>query len=68
MMTDKEKLAHLVHHWIEHNEAHMEEYKKWASIADKEGLNKMHGLIMEAVKGIDDANKSLHRALEMVKH
>lgn len=67
-MTDKDKLAHILHHWIEHNEAHIEEYKKWANIAEKEGLEEIHKNIMRAIKGIDDANESLHDAMKAVKH
>ena len=67
-MTDKDKLAHLLHHWIEHNEAHIEEYRKWANTAEKEGLQEVSRHIMEAIKGVDGANSSLHRAMSVIKH
>ncbi len=67
-MTDKDKLAHILHHWIEHNEAHIEEYRKWAAIAEKEGLNEVNKNIMEAIKGVKEANGSLHNAMNAVKH
>lgn len=67
MMTDKEKLAHLLHHWIEHNEAHMEEYRKWGGTAEREGLQEVSRHIMEAIKGAEEANSSLHKAMKAVK-
>ncbi len=68
MMTDKDKLAHILHHWIEHNEAHIEEYRKWAMTAEKEGLGEVNRYIMEAIKGVEGANASLHNAMKAVKH
>jgi len=67
-MTDKDKLAHILHHWIEHNEAHIEEYRKWAMTAEKEGLKEVNKNIMEAIKGVEEANASLHNAMKVVKH
>ena len=67
-MTDKDKLAHLLHHWIEHNEAHAEEYRKWANTAEKEGIQEVGRHIMEAIKGVDEANAALHKAMKVVKH
>ena len=67
-MTDKDKLAHILHHWIEHNEAHIEEYRKWATTAEKEGMKEVNKYIMEAIKGIEDANASLQNAMKAVKH
>lgn len=68
MMTDKDKLAHILHHWIEHNEAHIEEYRKWAMTAEKEGLKEVNRYIMEAINGVEEANSSLHKAMKAVKH
>ena len=67
-MTDKDKLAHILHHWIEHNEAHIEEYRKWATIAEKEGMKDVSKYIIEAIKGVEVANASLHNAMTAVKH
>lgn len=67
-MTDKDKLAHIIHHWIEHNEAHAEEYRKWAVTAEKEGLAEVNKYIMEAIKGVEEANGSLHKAMKAAKH
>ena len=68
MMTDKDKLAHILHHWIEHNEAHVEEYRKWAGTAEKEGLMEANTCIMEAIRCVNEANASLNKAMKAVKH
>ncbi len=36
-LTTKEKLRHLLPHWIEHNHSHGEEFKRWANDLEKEG-------------------------------
>ena len=66
-MTDKDKLAHILHHWIEHIEAHIEEYRKWAITAEKEGMKEVNKNIMEAIKGVEEANASLNNAMNAVK-
>lgn len=67
-MNDKDKLAHILHHWIDHNEAHIEEYKKWAVIAEKEGLKEVQRNIMGAIKGVEEANAALDSAMKSIKH
>lgn len=67
-MTDKDKLAHILHHWIEHNEAHIEEYRKWAITAEKEGIKEVSKYIIEAINGVEEANASLQNAMKAVKH
>lgn len=66
-MDDKDKLAHILHHWIEHNEAHIEEYRRWVKTAEKEGLKEVSGYITEAVKGVGEANASLAKAMRVMK-
>ncbi len=66
MMTDKDKLAHILHHWIEHNDAHADEYRKWADTAGREGLDEVQTCIKAAIKNIDEANASLHKAKKAI--
>lgn len=68
MMTDKDKLAHILHHWTEHNDAHIEEYRKWADTAGREGLDEVQRFILEAVKSVEDANGALHKAMKVIGH
>jgi rubrerythrin len=63
-MTKKEKIPALIGHWIEHNESHGEEYRRWADIAREEGLKRVGTLILEAADRIRSANEKLKEALE----
>ena len=54
-MTELEKLKHLIEHWIEHNEAHVNTYREWASKA--EALEKKE--LSEILKQIAEENKKL---------
>jgi len=60
-MTASEKLAHLLHHWIEHNEAHAATYREWAERAEAEGLPAA-GALREAIEAVAAANGALQRA------
>ncbi len=63
-MTKRGKIPALIGHWIEHNESHGEEYRRWADIAREEGLNRVGTLILEAADRIRSANEKLKEALE----
>ena len=54
-MDELEKLKHLIEHWIEHNEAHVNTYREWASKA--EALEKKE--LSEILKQIAEENKKL---------
>ena len=60
----REKIPLLIQHWIEHNESHGEEYRRWADIAREEGLERVEALILEAADRIRSANEKLKEALE----
>jgi len=64
---DAAKLAILLSHWIEHNEEHAGEFIEWALKAKAAGNGEVHDHIMQAVKQIEGANKSLMAALEGLK-
>ncbi|MBI5409701.1 MAG: hypothetical protein HZA14_10085 [Nitrospirae bacterium] len=53
-MTDLEKLKHLLEHWMEHNEAHVQTYGEWASKADSLGKGEIAVLLRQV---IDESNK-----------
>lgn len=63
-MNQKDKLIHMMGHWVEHNEAHADEYRKWADIAKGEGLTDASESIFKAVTKINEANRLLEDALE----
>jgi hypothetical protein len=65
-MDQKKKLSVVIEHWIEHNESHMEEYKKWAQTAGELGLNLVKAEIEEAVGKLSQSNQHLEKALKAI--
>ncbi len=62
-MKQIEKLRVLLPHWIEHNNGHAVECKKWAEIARKEGASDVANSINEAIEAMTKVNELLGRAL-----
>ncbi|MGZ3495350.1 MAG: hypothetical protein ACXU9L_11970 [Thermodesulfobacteriota bacterium] len=65
-MDQKKKLSVVIEHWIEHNEAHMGEYKKWAHTAGELGLDSVKMEIEGAMQKISQSNQHLNRALKAI--
>jgi hypothetical protein len=63
-MDQKKKLSVVIEHWIEHNESHMGEYKKWAHTAGELGLDLIKAEIEEAVGKLSQSNQHLEKALK----
>ena len=67
-MEIKEKLKHLLHHWMEHNDGHAAEYEKWAKQAEAAGLSEVGERIYAASRVVKQANASLQEAIERLMH
>jgi biotin synthase-related radical SAM superfamily protein len=65
-MDQKKKLSIVIEHWIEHNEAHMGEYKKWAQTAGELALDSVKAEIEEAMEKISQSNKHLEKAKKVI--
>jgi len=65
-MDQKKRLSVVIEHWIEHNEAHMNEYKKWAAAAGELGLESVMTEIEGAMQKISQSNQHLSRALKAI--
>ncbi len=65
-MDQKKKLSVVIEHWIEHNESHMGEYKKWAQTAGELGLDSVRAEIEKAMGEISQSNEHLERALKNI--
>jgi hypothetical protein len=65
-MDQKKKLSVVIEHWIEHNEGHMGEYKKWAQTAGELGLEMVKAEIEEAMGKLSQSNKHLEKALKVM--
>jgi hypothetical protein len=66
-MDEKEKLSVVIEHWIEHNESHLGEYRKWAQRAGEMGLSAVKGEIDEAIEMLSKLNGRLDKALNGLK-
>ena len=54
-----ENISHLIEHWIEHNESHIQNFKEWAQKAKKDGFLEASEDILEAVDKIEEASEYL---------
>jgi len=60
------KLRVLLPHWIEHNNNHIAEFRKWECEARKDSGEEVSLLLDKAISDMDKAGKSLSEALEKV--
>lgn len=58
-MNEREKLRVLIPHWIEHNQEHAGEFRRWA-----EAAGDLAPEILAAAEAMNIANQSLAAALE----
>jgi len=58
-MNETEKLQMLIPHWLEHNEEHAEEYRRWAKKAGVASAD-----ILAAVDALKEVNQALATSLE----
>jgi hypothetical protein len=53
-------------HWIEHNESHKGEFKRWAQTAGELGLDSVKAEIEEAAGKLSQSNQHLEKALKAI--
>ncbi len=63
-MEEKKRLTVIIDHWIEHNQSHMSEYKKWAEKAGSLNLGGVQAEIEEAIGKLSLVNHHLETALK----
>ncbi len=63
-MDDKKKLSVVIDHWIEHNESHIGEYRKWAQKAKELGFASVSKDIEVAIEKLLQCNHSLQKAMK----
>jgi ferritin len=61
-MEIRDRLSHLVPHWIEHNDAHAEQFAEWVERAQKAGLESVAEEVQAAQRALQQANEALQRA------
>ncbi len=65
-MDEKKRLSLVIEHWIEHNESHMGEYKRWAQKASALNLEGVQAQIEEAIRKLSLVNDHLEKAMKAV--
>ena len=66
-MDEKQKLSIVIEHWIEHNESHLGEYRKWAQKAGEMGLTLVKREIDGAIEMLSQMDTRLEKALKALK-
>ncbi len=66
-MEDAERLRIVLKHLLEHNEGHVEDYKRWIALAKDNGMEKVAALIEEANGHVEKAGVALKNALDLIK-
>lgn len=62
MATDRDKIAMLVRHWVEHNEGHRGSYLEWRDKLSGHDLPLTLAALQEVADLTDRANEALRRA------
>jgi len=62
-MDDKAKLVAVISHWVEHNESHLDDYRRGGETAAKLGLASVKAEIDAAVDNLSQSNDHLKKAL-----
>ena len=60
------KLRVLLPHWIEHNNNHIAEFRKWEGEAKKESEQEVARLLDQAIRDMEETGKSLSEALKKI--
>jgi len=65
-MTERDKLRHLLKHWMEHNEAHVDTYDEWAQKAAAMGENELSDILKQITDESRKLNNLFQKALESI--
>jgi hypothetical protein len=66
-MDEREKLLTVIKHWVEHNEDHLEDYRKWAETAGGLGLPSVKAEIEAAVDNLSQSSQHLKKAMKTME-
>jgi len=58
-LEELHKLKHLIDHWIEHNDGHMESYESWAQKAAEMGKPGLEAALNEVLEGTKKVRESV---------
>lgn len=64
MTEDRQKLATLVHHWIEHNSGHRESYLEWRDKVSGQDLPQTLTALDKVAELTQEMNRELQKAAQ----
>ena len=65
-MTELDKLKHLLKHWIEHNDAHVNTYTEWAEKAEALDRKDISDILRQIVQDSNKLNELFKKAEETI--
>lgn len=63
---DRDKIQHLLGHWIEHNQSHCESFEQWAGKLKEAGYPEVAEMILEASGKMEEATSLLEKAKDSI--
>ncbi|MCL5022262.1 MAG: hypothetical protein M1497_02650 [Nitrospirae bacterium] len=65
-MNEREKLGHLLHHWMEHNMEQAEAYREWAEKASSPTGKELAEILIRLYEETKKLNRLFEEALKKV--
>ncbi len=65
-MTEIDKLKHLLKHWLNHNDAHVDTYNEWASKAASLGEKELSEILNQIAEDSKKLNGLFDKALKIL--
>ena len=65
-MTEIDKLKHLLKHWLDHNDAHIDTYNEWASKAESLGEKELSEILNQIAEDSKKLNGLFDKALKIL--
>ncbi len=66
-MDNISKLAHLLSHWVEHNQSHESTYLDWIQRAEKAGRRDVAAEIRKSLELSQGMSRHFEKAVELLK-
>ncbi len=65
-MSERDKLRHLLHHWMEHNQEHAEVYGEWAEKVSASGDRELSTILSRLRHETEKLNTLFEEALKLM--
>ncbi|MBP2030303.1 rubrerythrin [Methanohalophilus levihalophilus] len=62
----RDKIQHLLGHWIEHNQSHNESFEQWAERLKEADFSEVADAILEASEKMEECTSLLEKARDLL--